>query len=443
MRFWMSPSFGLLLAALLAGAGCSSDDPQTPERRTSDGLSADAGGGDLPPANGKLRFLRQETLDGEDAGQYAAIARNGDTLGIAYLRIIDEAQPQSCPPSNETQLMPVQEVHYVRFDGTDWSAPIKVATSVGRPTFGVSLAYDRSGKPYVGYLGGALSVRECASSDAVYASSSDGGTTWQETLINGGVAPGDTAGQWTSLAMDPTTGQIESVYRDVQFGLYTRDGNARADLRYGPSGEAVSGGIGDGVYAKLVFGADGTPVVASFNPVQTGIDGGIKVFYKGTDWTAVQVAGATQAYLGLATDNQGTFALAYYKPSDQSLYYRETKDLDNWPQEKLVDLSTTNHGTFASLAFDANGNPGVSYYRCGMAGSDCKATDDALMFAYRLKGSWKSYEIDDGGAYDCGRYTSLTFDAANNPVIAYQCVVLDNIKKRPAETLKVAHGSWQ
>lgn len=436
--------FAALAAALLFGA-CSDDNgTQTPSETgpTPDGPVVDG-----PPPNAELTFPRQERLDSQKAGRYAWIARSGSKLGIAYFRIENKEKDQPCPPSGTAQKRPVSEIHYVQYDGTNWSAPALVAEVVG-PPFGLSLTYDGAGNPHVGYLGGELSVRECSSSDAVQAISTDGGKTFTEQTINGGVAPGDTAGPWTNVATDPS-GQVHSVYRDVQFGLYTKDGDARADLRYDASGEGIAEGNGDGVYANLLFKSDGTPVVSAQNFVSEDVSKrGLKVFWKEAGaWESTKVYnGAIEERPGFATDGNGLFALAYYKGSEGSLLYVESTDLKSWSQPKFVDFSTTVHGTYASLAFDSKGNPGVSYYRCGDAGTSAKQCDpqkDALMYAYRLNGKWTTIEVDTGGANFCGRYTSLVFDDNDLPVIAYQCVTLDNQTNTFPDNLKVAHGVWK
>ncbi len=440
-----------LLAALLFAA-CSDDNGTSETGPSETGPSKDGAIADGPPPNAKLSFPQKEVLDPTKAGRYAWIARTGSTLGIAYLRVENKEKDIECPSGGAgggpgIQRRPYSEVRYVQYDGTTWGTPALVAEVVG-PPFGLSLTFDSSSHPHVGYLGGALSINECSSSDAVQAVSKDGGKTFAEQLINSGVAPGDTAGHWTSVATDPN-GQIEAVYRDVQFGYYTKDGNARADLRFGSSGEGIAEGDGDGVYAQLLFKSDGTPVVSAMNFIsEDSSKRGLKVFWRENgSWEMTKVYNSSIAERpGFATDGKGLFALAYYNTSDASLQYIESSDLKAWSQPRFVDFSTTVHGTYASLAFDSKGNPGVSYYRCGDSGASatqCDPQKDALMFAYRLNGTWKTIEVDSGGANFCGRYTSLVFDENDLPVIAYQCVTLDNQTNTFPDTLKVAHGVWK
>jgi hypothetical protein len=432
-----------LLTAALLFAACGDDNgTQIPSETgpTPDGPVVDG-----PSPTAELTFPRKEILDPQKAGRYAWIAKSGTKLGIAYFRIENKEKDQPCPPSGELNKRPVSEIHYVQYDGTNWSAPALVAEVVG-PPFGRSLTFDGSGNPHVGYLGGELSVRECSSSDAVKAVSTDGGKTFTEQTINGGVAPGDTAGPWTSVATDPS-GQVEAVYRDVQFGLYTKDGDARADLRIGSGGEGIAEGDGDGVFAHLLYKSDGSPVVSAINFVsEDDKKRGLKVFWRENGaWESTKVYnGSPEERPGFATDGNGLFALTYTEKG--SLVYVESSDLKAWSQARFVDFSTTEHGSYASLAFDSKGNPAVSYYRCGDAGTSAKQCDpqkDALMYAYRRDGKWKTIEVDTGGANFCGRYTSLVFDDNDLPVIAYQCVTLDNQTNTFPDNLKVAHGVWK
>lgn len=436
-------AFAITLAASLLLAACGDDTTTT---RPDGGPQPDQALVDGPAPNAQLTFVRKEVLDPNKAGRYAWIARNGSSLGIAYFRIEGKEEDQPCPPSGTAQKRPIQEIYYTQFDGTDWSAPTVVVKTVG-PPFGLSLTYDGSGNPAVGYLGGALSVRECSSSDAAISRSTDGGKTWSEQVVAGAGTAGDTVGLWMSVATDPS-GQVQSAYRDVQFGYYTADGDRRADLRFGSGAEGVAVDQGDGVFAHLLYTPDGTPVISAHNAVdETVANRGLKLFRKdstGAWLSSTVLAGATRERPGFATDGNGLFGIAYFKPSDGSLFYVETTDLTSFTPAKLVDFSTSTHGEYASLAFDSKGNPAVSYYRCAGPGeTSCDPQADALMFAYRLNGTWKVYEVDDGGANFCGRYTSLTFDDKDQPVIAYQCVALDNTTNTFPDTLKVAHGVWK
>jgi len=165
------------------------------------------------------------------------------------------------------------------------------------------------------------------------------------------------------------------------------------------------------------------------------------VAIKKSGWELHQVSPVVpKERISLATDGKGTFGLAYYEPGGKRLRYSESTDLQTW-KEVAVDTSLTNHGLYGSLAFDSKGNPGVSYYKCGKySAADCDPAADGLKFAYRKNGTWKAYDVDSGDNYACGMYTSLAFDENDQPVIAYQCVGLNNQTNEFVGVLKVARG---
>jgi hypothetical protein len=440
-------------AALLLAIGGCSDSSSNGSRDGSterDGTPSNDG----PSLDRELQFSKV-TLDKQRAGSQAQIAGRGNEMGIAYFRKIDLENPEEvvCPasplrPGGQETAWVAQDIMYVHFDGTDWGAPVKVETSIA-PKQGVSLIFDRAGHQHVGYLGGEMSTVECYSSDAMVATSNSGGQIWSHRTVDGGGSGigGDTCGYWMSLAED-CDGAVQAAYRDVHFGYYEgENGRERADWRF--SGTTIKESNGDGEFNVLLYDQDCHPVVLGFSSVKTGFLGGIRLaVQRGSVWDITQVAaGGTSERPGFATDGNGLFAAAYYDPAGGgtgALYYKESNDLAKWSEKRFVDPSAYSHGKYASLAFDQQGNPAVSYYRSGPAGSSgADFTEDALMFAYRIDGTWKVWEVDTGGDYACGRYTSLRFNSHNQPVIAYECTIYNNIDERFDSTLKVALGQWQ
>ena len=374
------------------------------------------------------------------------IASSGNQIGIAYFRTVNEPdQPLiQCPPtfggSGGGDRRPAQNMHYVHFDGSSWGTPVMIAQTIGT-SHGLSVVLDSSGNPYVGYLGdnGTYAKQECSSSDAYIAASSDKGQTWTRTMIFDSGPVGDTTGQWAAIALDPS-GNPQLAYRDVGFGIEI-NAAVMADLRFGPSGEDVLVDRGDGLYNLMRYTAAGEPAILTYNGIQQGAEGGLKVAVKRNNtWEISSVtSSATSERPGFAT-NGTVWGVAYYNDSLKALRYVESSDLKAWGQGAIVDTTGSTHGEFASLAYDSNGNPGISYYRCGDL--TCAANKDALMFAYRRGSSWQTVEVDTGGSNLCGRYTALAFNEKNEPVIAYECVVIDNSTNMFISSLKVARGTW-
>lgn len=446
----------IAITVLLALVACS--DSGNPNRRDARLRSDGGADGSGPPAGATLSFVSRLVLDPDRAGTHSVVATYGNEIGLAYFRDVPvEKEPTvSCPPSAlgsgfVDRVRPAQDVMFARFDGTSWQTPIKVDQTIG-PTHGLSLVFDPQGRPNLGYLGGAPSQRGCDSSDAIGAQSTDRGQSWTKRTIAAAGSTGDTVGHWTSLAVD-CAGDVHATYRDVHFGYYEQDGNARAEWRY-DSGEDIGGrdgnnqGFGDGMYTSLLFtpAPDCRAVALAANLVAPGAAGGLRLAVRGSSgWTRKQLLpGGTDEYPRLASDGRGHYAIVYFDPSDKSLRYIESSDLESWSTPELVDLSTTQHGLYASLAFDAAGNPAVSYYRCARAGADkCQANGDAVMLAYRLEGKWRTWVVDEGGDQLCGRYTSLAFAPGNEPIVAYECVGLRNQGNEFLSGAKVARGVWK
>ncbi|MBK8480235.1 MAG: hypothetical protein IPL40_03515 [Proteobacteria bacterium] len=449
-------SIALLVMLALLGCSDSGDPLRRDARLRSDGGTADGG----PPAGATLSFVSRLVIDADNAGIQGALAAHGTELGLAYFRKVPvENEPTvSCPPSAlgsgfVDRQRPAQDVMYARFDGTSWQPAVKVDQTIG-PTHGLSLVFDHQGRPNVGYLGGAPSQRGCDSSDAVASQSADQGATWSKRTFSAAGSTGDTVGHWTTLAVD-CAGEVHATYRDVHFGYYEQDGNARAEWRY-DGGEDVGGldlnsqGYGDGMYATMLFtpAPDCRAVALAANLVaQSPARHGLRIAVReSSGWTEPRllVAGGIEERPSLASDGRGRYAIAYFDSRDKSLRYIESSDLEGWSSPELVDLSTTQHGLYSSLAFDAAGNPAISYYRCSRAGAtQCEPDNDAVMLAYRLGGEWRTWVVDDGGEQLCGRYTSLAFAPNNEPMVAYECVGLRNEGNAFLSGAKVAHGVWK
>lgn len=433
--------YGSLLLALQIS--CGEDTPATRD-------TGPAGDGTVAAEDGAAPEVKlswnKTTLDGERAGKNATIAIKGNTMGIAYYRELEEDVVTFCPASGVTPAgdkpKPANDLFYAHFNGTDWGAPVKVDQNIGVETFGLSLVFDAAGAAKIGYLGGEVGLTSCDSSDALIATSTDG-ATWSniQTISSAGPFAGDTVGVYMSLAVD-SAGEVHSAYGDVRFSYYEHDGEYKSSLLY-DSGETVAAQNGAGIFNSLVFDQNDSPVVAYY---KRGSKKEIMLAMKdGTQWVNRQLKGGdTAERLSLATDGKGNFGLAFYDPVKQALSIMESSgDLSQWTT-KIVDPDLTNNGKFTSLAYDSKGNPGISYYRCGKygGGASCDLNNDGLMFAYRTNNRWSTTTVDTGDTNQCGVYTSLVFNAADEPVISYQCVGL-NAAKEFIATLKVAHGKYK
>jgi hypothetical protein len=431
-----------ILAPLIAVAiGACSDDVKvkpTDGRIVGDSIKK----GDGP--QGKKLTWSLAVLDSDRAGKNATIGRHGKVIGLTYFRELKDEVTKTCPPGGSgnpggPKPRPVQDLYYVQYDGAAWGKPVKVDQTVGSP-YGLSFTFDKSsGKAFIGYLGGGLST-ECSSSDAVIASSTDGATWTQSTVRTTGPFAGDTVGYWMAVAVD-SAGQPHAAFKDTRFGYYEQDGRIRASLLYDNETVVAENGAGD--YNGLLFDTKNQAVVVFYNSQLKDSSGGIQIGLRSGGWTTQQiVTGATSERIGFATDGKDLFGVSYYEPGNQLLRYIESaKDLKNWVGA-TVDPDLSHNGEFSSLAYDSKGNPAISYYRCGkVGGGTCDFGQDGLKFAWRINGTWTTYEVDTGGSNACGTYTSLTFAPGDVPVIAYQCVALNNTTGEFLGSLKVATGA--
>ena len=447
--------FALFTGAAFLSAGCASDDTgRTTGSGGDGGVTRDGSPGSDSNTSGGTQFqwVGKQQIDINNAGRHMVAASSGNKIGIAYFTDVGDTTVD-CPPrparpnTGGPTDRPTQKIFYIESDGgVNWSTPVEVDVTVG-VTFGMSIVFDGAGAPHIGYLGGNLNRSECSSSDAVIATSQNR-TTWSKLTVrdasfSGG--SGDTVGHWMAVARDQSGG-IQSAHRDVRAGFFEFDGNDRASWLFGGN-EAIVENNGGGVYTSLLYDTNNNPVVIALNRVRTGPEQGMKVALKTSGQWEVKriIPGNYRERPGVATDGKGTFGIALSSPTEKSLRFIETKDPSVWPNKgDLVDFSTTNHGAFSSLAYDSKGNPGIAYYRCSSGENNCEANKDALMFAYRENGVWKTHEVDTGGGQFCGRQAALAFNAADEPVIGYQCVVIDNVNGNAfVDSVKVVRGVRQ
>jgi hypothetical protein len=126
----------------------------------------------------------------------------------------------------------------------------------------------------------------------------------------------------------------------------------------------------------------------------------------------VAFGGLVGNYTSLAFDASGNPAISYQ--GNGSLEYANFNGT-SWVKTTVDPAGSHRRfgerrvkGAYASLAFDASGNPAISYY---------DATNSSLKYASFNGTSWDITTVDSAG--DVGWYTSLAFDAAGNPTISY------------------------
>ena len=116
----------------------------------------------------------------------------------------------------------------------------------------------------------------------------------------------------------------------------------------------------------------------------------------------------------LAFDASGNPHISYYDWPNGDLKHAWQSG-GSWHTE-TVD-STGNVGLYTSLAFDTSGNPHISYY---------DNTNGDLKHARKSGGVWYNEIVDS--ACDVTEYNSLAFDASGNPHISYYDYTNEDLK---------------
>jgi len=123
------------------------------------------------------------------------------------------------------------------------------------------------------------------------------------------------------------------------------------------------------------------------------------------------VDATTSDYQTLAFDKSGIPHISYYDSKKHRIMYASYVN-NAWTTEKVADT----HGTYSlSLSFDPAGDPAISY------GDGTKYGN--LMYAHRdgSTSTWSVEKVDNGGTFgDVGQVSSLVFDPAGTPHIAYR-----------------------
>jgi hypothetical protein len=294
--------------------------------------------------------------------------------------------------------------------------------------FNSSLAIDAQGNPRISYY-------SQANGDLRYASKS--GSTWtiESVDIAGAV------GQYTSLALDAQGNPCISYYNATSGDLKFTDSAVHvvspAGGEYWAAGsrQTVSwrgaGTVGiylssDGglTYSTLLSSIIANTVVVTVpdvtteaarvmvtrsSPVCTSQSPGYFSIAPGLVspwWTeTVDALGSVGQYASLVFDAKGNPHMSYLDATNLDLKYASRYG-GTWTIE-TVDAAG-NVGGFTSLRLDAQGNPRIGYY-------DYSNLD--LKYASKLGGVWTIETVDATG--DVGQYTSLALDAQGNPRISY------------------------
>lgn len=163
----------------------------------------------------------------------------------------------------------------------------------------------------------------------------------------------------------------------------------------------------------------------------------LHAFNAGSGWTVKTIDDTTASVntstiyrLSLAVDSAGGISVAYYDGANANLRYGEF-DGSNWTTEVVV--SDGDVGRFASLDFDSDDNPAITY----MDYTD--GSNAQLMYVSSISGVWQAPETVDENNY-AGAYNSFRFDSNNVPHVVYQRINGSNIQS--LKYVDRSSGAW-
>ncbi len=266
------------------------------------------------------------------------------------------------------------------------------------------IALDASGSPGVAYM------REALDGWIRFASATDG---WQVETVAGGYFYGP-----IGLAFDPGAGP-HIVWHDHQDSSFDLD---KGDLAYGVregsawAVESAADAGYDGWDSTISIGSDGVVRAAGVEPVQFGLANGVE-YYERRDgvWTVQPIGSGPIPYefnVSLALDGDGFPALTYFEASDGDLVFASF-DGSEWNMELVASEGTV--GMFSSLAFDAEGQPHISFFET------VEATAGVIHYASRdADGGWTVEKIAELTDVELGmtgtrRNSAVAVDATGVP----------------------------
>jgi len=270
-----------------------------------------------------------------------------------------------------------------------------------------------------------------------YDRNSDGdfSDTGEIVVVDEGGIDDDDVGQYLSLAIDssgyPAISYLDASKRVLKFA-YDRNGNGN----FSDADEIIvadDGGIGGddvGLYTSLAFDASGKPAISYYDWDNHNLklaydrngDGNFSI----ADEIITVDSGYVGEYTSLAFDSSGHLAISYFDRDNSALKLAYDRNSNhNFEASEIITVDNDGRvGLYTSLAFDASGNPAISYL-------DDAATIYDLKFAYDYDGSG-DFEADEiivvDSDNDVGFHTSLAFDTSGKPAISHYDDTNTNLK---------------
>ncbi|HEY3448232.1 MAG TPA: hypothetical protein VGK67_17885 [Myxococcales bacterium] len=384
-----------------------------------------------------------KVLDPHAAGGSLAqlsLAVSGEKLGVTYFA-----------ESTGADGGVLRELRYVEYSEAAPSPTPEVVAKVVR-TYGTALAYDSTGKPYVGFLG----------------APGNNGNYWYEGSPNVATRTGATwtsaavytlfdnvVGLWPAVAVDPVTDTVYTAGRNIGFGQFAVQGAEKTNIEFvegvggagwtqttavrgfcpNPPNGCVDQTEGHGGYNQMVVPADGRPLLfwAGLGPNELEPATGIYLVKRNEDktWPGNVVKVRSTGNMGggpaIAYKNGAGYLVSYFEQNQIKLL--ESPDALDWNKAPDIVVGAGTIDKANAVAWTDEGFPAVVYYQCSERSGvtfPCPEADDELMLAWRVDGDvWQRVKVDHAG----GHFMKLAY-WKNRAVIAY--------KDTKDQTLKLA-----
>lgn len=344
--------------------------------------------------NGLLKYAKGsgaswtiQTVDsGADVGLYTSL--KFDTNNHPHISYFDDT---------------LNDLKYAYYNGANWV--IQKVDTTGKVGLYTSLALDASNNPHIGYYD--------ATKEAVkYASWT--GSAWEIKTVDKNIASSAyiADGMGISLVLDsggnPRIAYFEGLNKDLKVALWS--GVAWVI-------KTVDGGGGDdmGRYPSMAIDSANHLHLSYYNASNK-----VLRYAKGSpDGSSWDKAAADQTaevgkFTSLALDTSGNPSIAYFDDNGDIIKYAWYNGI--WQNERVkITVGGDDvfvEGIFPSLALDGTGDPYISFY-------DPKSRTLRLAVKHLVgfENKWEIFVVDNEG--EVGRYSSVALDATGTVGISY------------------------
>ena len=174
----------------------------------------------------------------------------------------------------------------------------------------------------------------------------------------------------------------------------------------------------DGWDNSITIDSQGTVHTASIDPSQFESEAGVEYAVRTQSWKVEAIGSGPIAYefgTAIAVDDQNLPGITYYNDITGELMFAHKSSEGDW---QIVAVDDGDTGKFSSLAFDALGQPHISYF------AEESESSGTIRYAFRVDSVWQIEDVDivtdvKQGGTGARHLTWLEIDSQGRPHIAY------------------------